>query len=290
MSATPRDVHVIGPPFSGSTLLGNALNGHPAIAHVGEVSAIPQFGIGADDDRCHLCLALGRECPVWTGPTLKRLVGAGAAGAIDVLREAAGAPVLVDSSKWVSWLHASDPLRRLGDRPVQVLLCVRSPFAFVDSVCRRDGIEAWQGANLWRDIVFDALRTLGHLGLPVMTVRYEDFAFAPEPVLRRICRFLDIAFDPGMLRFWETPVHAVSGNAGAFVWYDGYVHRGLRADKGVWSEADAATAAGYATRGFGGWVDDKWRARQDDRIRREIAGTPLLSDLATLVGYDLTQP
>jgi hypothetical protein len=283
------DLQVVGTPYSGSTLLGNALNAHPAIAHVGEFSALPAFGFEPIDDQCHLCLALGRDCPVWTPETIERVSAAGPRGAFDVLREVTGAPVLLDSSKWVPWLYRTEPEGRRASRRVLALLTVRNPFAFADSVVRRDGVEPWQAANLWRDTVFDALRALGRMSLPLMVVRYEDVARDPAATLGAICRYVDLDFDDRMLRFWETSVHAISGNAGAFVWYPGYVHRGRRDDKGTWSESDATLSDAYRERSFGGWVDDKWRASLGDDGRRQVLGTPMLADLATQLGYDLLE-
>jgi hypothetical protein len=172
---------------------------------------------------------------------------------------------------------------------VRVLVAVRSPFAFASSFRRRErGAPAWQAANAWRDVLFDALRFLGASGLPHMIVRYEDFATAPEPVLRRVCDFLDLAYDPGMLSFWQTDVHALGGNAGAYVWYQGYRHAGRDAgDDDLWTPADAALGERYRARGFGGWSDDKWRDELSAADRREVVQTPGLADLATLAGYDL---
>jgi hypothetical protein len=279
------DVQLVGTAYSGSTLLGNALNAHEAIAHVGEVSSLPAFGIGPPERACHLCAATGRDCPVWTPETIALLAERGPVAAADVLREATAAPVIVDSSKWVPWLHATGPEERLERRRVVVILTVRSPLAFVESVHRRDGAEVWLAANLWRDTMFDALRSVGRMSLPTMVIRYEDLALEPEPTLTRVCRALGLEFDPCMLEFWNIPVHALGGNAGAFVWYPGYRHRGRSADKGTWREEDAAIADAYRERGFGGWVDDKWRTMLGEDARRAVLATPMLADLATLVGY-----
>lgn len=47
-------------------------------------------------------------------------------------------------------------------------------------------------------------RTEAELGPGVMArVRYEDLVLDPEPTLRELCGFLDLAFDGAMLRFYE---------------------------------------------------------------------------------------
>lgn len=57
-----------------------------------------------------------------------------------------------------------------------------------------------QAAALWRSQVCSARRAGNELGPERFTeVRYEDLIASPEPEVARLCAFLDVSMDPGML-------------------------------------------------------------------------------------------
>lgn len=306
----PVAAYIVGTSYCGSTLLGNALNALPGVAYVGEVSRLPAFGVGEAEATCWLCLARGRDCPVWSQDTIGTLGQVGASAALRELARRTGSPTIVDGSKDVRWLWAS-----AADNPdARVIHLIRSPFGFVDTCRQVHQYPAWAAANIWRDTVADAMRSINRLSVPAMLVRYEDLALEPEPVLTKVAAFLNVGFDTAALRFWETPVHAIGGNPGGYAWYPGFVewHRDLvmRLVAGSTTTEEIphalrpfllgdrpSTAAGagefsdtvrsYARRQFGGWVDDKWRRNLDADALAEIISTPMLSELAGLAGYRL---
>jgi hypothetical protein len=160
---------------------------------------------------------------------------------------------------------------------------VRSPFAFCLSYKRRTGNPAWMGAGVWRDTVFDVIRTCAHHGgIPVLTVRYESLAADPGAPLRRVCEFAGRPFDPRMTRFWESPAHPLGGNYGAYVAYPGYRVSGVPGD---WRDSPPR----YAGKPFGGWADRRWlmELRQDEVT--EILYNPGLADAAGLAGYSVAR-
>jgi hypothetical protein len=57
-------------------------------------------------------------------------------------------------------------------------------------------------AAYWRQFVATGCREGRHCR-HYLEVRYEDLVLQPEGVLKRICRFLELKFDPGMLRYFE---------------------------------------------------------------------------------------
>jgi hypothetical protein len=288
-------VYIVGPAYSGSTLLGNALNGHPSIAHAGEIARLPFFDQFNNPHReCTVCArgkAFGQalECPVWTDGLRDRMSRLEPSEALAAYRQAVGVPVIVDGSKDLDWLRRVFPEGRLSTRGrrARVILSVRHPYAFAATCRRRTNLAIWQTANLWRDTVFDALRTLSRIAIPYMIVRYEEFALAPEESLRSISDFIGVPYDERMMNFWEKPVHAIGGNYGAFVWYP---HARRFVETGGYEvEADREVAKSYEQRAFGGWVDDKWRDKLTDADLEQILMTPMLVDTAALVGYDASQ-
>ncbi|MAG35738.1 MAG: hypothetical protein CL878_05770 [Dehalococcoidia bacterium] len=283
MTTSDKNVYILGTAYSGSTLLGSALNGHPLIAYAGEISRLPFFDHGPVGTACFVCDIKGEACPIWTDDLKARMEQRGPGEAVDVYRETVGTPVVIDGSKYAQWLRSVQASQPLPPH-TRVLLTTKNPFSYASSIKRRDGHEAWLAANMWRDTVFDCLRTLVSLGLPYLVVRYEDFSLEPERLLRKVCGFLDVEFDQRVMSFWKQPVHALGGNLGAYVWYKGVMPDSpAPAQKG----GDLHVAQTYEARGFGGWFDSKWR---DELTADEISlvlGTPLLGDLCSMMGYKL---
>jgi len=304
-------VYIIGTAFSGSTLLGNALNALDEVSYVGEVSRLPGFDIGLPESTCLLCLSRGQRCPLWCTDGVAAVKAAGPARALEELARRSASRVVVDGSKHVRWLWAS-AARTPGAR---ILHAIRSPFAFVDTTQRVNGYATFEAANIWRDTIADAIRSINMAGIPSMVVRYEELAYEPERILRGVCDFLDVDFSHDALSFWDHDVHAVGGNPGAYAWYPGFAAwhehliRRLSTGEVVADELPDATQAflrkegirvsevdssdfhgtvrSYSQRKFGGWVDAKWRQRLDAADIGDVMRTPALTELASLVGYDL---
>jgi hypothetical protein len=58
-------------------------------------------------------------------------------------------------------------------------------------------------AAQWRNRVLAARRQARRLRGRYLELRYEDLVADPEPPLRRICEFIELDYDPGMLRYHE---------------------------------------------------------------------------------------
>jgi len=84
---------------------------------------------------------------------------------------------------------------------------VRDPRAAVQSMNASSyySSETVFNALNWRTAIRDGRRLFRELR-PVqeLTIRYEDLVREPAPTLQSVCAFLDEAFEPSMLRFYET--------------------------------------------------------------------------------------
>ncbi len=284
------DVFILGTGYCGSTMVGNALNAHAEMQFVGELNRLPAFKQFESEayrgaplfDRCAVCGTHERyDCPVWTDHLVKELSNSPAGRAADAFRRCRGGEgVVVDGSKNVRWIrHVLESRGRADD--VRIIHCVRSPFAFAASYKKHTGGVAWMGGAMWRDTLFDVIRTAAHYGgIPILLLQYERFAFEPEPSLRRVCDFLGRPFDPAMLRFWEVPVHPLGGNYGAYVRYPNFVASNAP-DK--WKQSTKT----YADKPFGGWRDERWLRDMSKAELTEVMFNPGLADAAGLAGYDL---
>ncbi|MDH4169470.1 MAG: sulfotransferase [Acidimicrobiia bacterium] len=147
---------------------------------------------------------------------------------IEAVRSQSGAAVVVDSTKQISTALL---MRRLP-LDLRIVHLVRDSRGVAyswtkekrkveviddDAMMNRypPALMAWRWLS-W-NIVFASFRLLG---VPVVTVRYEDLIAHPDQTLRRVLRFADL--DAGALDFIERdtidlqPVHSVAGNPSRF--------------------------------------------------------------------------
>jgi hypothetical protein len=281
-----RTTFLVGTPFSGSTLLGNCLNAHPSIFFAGEIARLTAFRRADDavtegEEGCRLCAARGEhECPAWPRDFSAALAPLADIARYRAILDHAKAPILVDSSKGVDWLNA---LHDAGlTAGVTAIICARNPFAVAHSRAQGEPrVNPTAAAIAWREFYVQAIRSLARRGIPSLVVRYETFAFDPAATLRRICDFLGLPVDPGMMTYWETPSHAIGGSGHAFV-------RDANFTAAALNEREADALSYFADKPFGGWVDDRWTQGLSDEEMRQIMAVPTLNDVAALLGYDLS--
>jgi hypothetical protein len=109
-------------------------------------------------------------------------------------------------------------------------------------------------ARFWRDRVMAGRVDGTRLGAErYVEVRYEDLLEDPEGELRRLCAFLDLAFDHAMLRYYERIPEMVIGS-GTHAKLSLPPTKGLRDWRAQMAEADVASfeaIAGDALEAFG---------------------------------------
>jgi len=278
-----RDVYIVGTPFCGSTLLGNALNGHPDISYMGETDRLFPFRINPLPTKCNFCTANDEKCPIWSEDLIDKMTLNGPASVSGLYREIVKAPIVVDGSKHAYWLQKVHAEGGISDDTVAIV-SVRNPLAFANSWRNYTKEPIWQGANLWRDTYFDIFRTLACFNMPYLIVRYEEFAFRPKKILKIFCGFMGISFDSKMMQFWEEPLHSLGGNWGAHVWFKNS-HNLIKFQQDQRHLLSARNA--FKEHTFGGWVDKKWHGRIRPNEISAALTTPYLIELAAFLGYDI---
>lgn len=128
----------------------------------------------------------------------------------DTVREVTGAAMVVDSSK--SYLKAVE-LHRQNPRDVRILLLTRDGRGVMYSNMKRKRSRAESVAG-WVNQYARALPLLRRHVDPahVFQVKYEDLAADPSSEMRRICDYLGLQFEPGMLDFAAVTHHSTDGN------------------------------------------------------------------------------
>jgi hypothetical protein len=210
-----RLVFLIGPPRSGSTLLARMLGAHSAVYAPPEphlVTPLAHLGYYAAVEKAPYD-------PFITQQAMRELVGRlprGEQDYLDALRayadtlyarllEASGASLLLD--KTPAYALVLEFLSRLYPRARYVVL-TRHPVAvwssYVDSFFDGDHQVAHAFNPLLERYVPAIARFLRERPVPLVHVRYEELVRAPEPELGRVCAFLDLAFEPGMVDYGES--------------------------------------------------------------------------------------
>ena len=219
---------------SGSTILDMALGAHSQIVGLGEAVRVldrPRPGeshkgpqrLRGDyrfERRC-TCGALAGDCPAW-GPLLAWLPDHDDRPLVEKFNRLI-APLAVDAPRWmVESFQADEQLldaQALG-RPVRVIHLVRDVRSWVHSEARR-GIErhgrgagvGWRSLLRWWRVNRRLEKRLRRSDCSLFTLGYEELALAPEPAMRRLCSWLEIEFEPAMLRpGLHSSSHIVSGN------------------------------------------------------------------------------
>lgn len=128
----------------------------------------------------------------------------------DVVAGSQERSVLVDSSK--HYLEAVSLYRAAPER-TKILLLVRDGRAVFHSGLKRRHTRR-RAMNAWLKTYRRALPLLHRHVAPedVLRVRYEDLATNPAQELHKICAFIGIRYEPGMLEFRSRPHHLVNGN------------------------------------------------------------------------------
>ncbi|WUH98576.1 sulfotransferase domain-containing protein [Spirillospora sp. NBC_00431] len=294
----PASAFVIGTLFSGSTLIGRDMTTRIAGAHyVGELNNFTQFpGLshGTAGLNCGPCSVLGEECPHFTDTLREQVTYHDILGMHRRLARSLGSSMIIDGSKYVTWLRLAvaqqlaDPAAGRG--PLNVIITARNPIAYSISHRNRTGETLWRGASIWRDTYVDALRTANTYALPHLVIRYEDYMADTERLLERLSGFLHLplAAEPD-----RTVLHDTGGNWSSFVPYLGKEQVERHIERIGGAGRDEAEKFVSPARTY--WNDEKpkadtrWHRSLDADEANAVLGVPGLADVAGLVGYNVAE-
>jgi len=201
-----RNVFVMGAPYCGSTLLGRLLDNHSRIACAGELGLLGQ---AIATRRPCSCGKLIPDCKFWR-PVLALLPGRThrdyRPADYEHLRIALDADVFVDLSKSLCWRMVRWPWSRWWDSPTGFLYLVRDSRAVVASDLRRhQPLAATLAKHFKWEQRFERL-AMSHPER-TLVVHYEKLCAQPGPELRRICGWIGVHYEPGMLELDQGEHH-----------------------------------------------------------------------------------
>jgi hypothetical protein len=208
----PPPVFLIGAPRSGSTLLARMLGAHPEIFAPPEPHLMPPLAHLGFHER----VDQAPYDPVITQEGLRsfvRLLPGGEADWLAALRRAtdhlyeralapSGRRLFLD--KTPAYALVLEFLVKLYP-DARYLVLTRHPMAvwssYVDSFFDGDAGAAHARNPILERYVPAIARFLRERPAPLLHVRYEALVQDPEPVLREICAFLGVAYEPGMVEY-----------------------------------------------------------------------------------------
>lgn len=222
MSGASRGpVFVVGCSRSGTTLLQQMLNAHSRLAiapethfvrlywrRAGEYGDLSDAGafdrllgdVAASDEFAEL--GVDRASFLSGAKRIERSYPAVLRLLLELFARAKGAEVMGEKTP----AHVQHMTRLLDAFPdARFVNVVRDPRAVVNSRLRQSWTHntAADNARFWVEAVQAARRQAPKLGGRLTTVRYEDLVARPEAVLRSLCSFLGMDFEPAMLEYWR---------------------------------------------------------------------------------------
>lgn len=127
-----------------------------------------------------------------------------------IVSETDSRSVVVDSSK-----HYLEAVALYGAAPrrTKVVLLVRDGRAVLHAMLKR-GYSRRKALNAWQLTYRRALPVLRDrvASADMLLVRYEDLATRPAQELHRLCAFIGVEYESGMLEFRSRTHHLVNGN------------------------------------------------------------------------------
>ncbi len=128
----------------------------------------------------------------------------------DTVRSQLGCQMIVDSSK--SYIGATGIYKRKPEN-VRIILLTRDGRGVAYSNIKRNysrnkAVKGWKKYYSRAIRLFDAVMDEKHL----IKVKYEDIVKDPSSEIKRICSFLNLQFEEGMLDFANHTHHITNGN------------------------------------------------------------------------------
>jgi hypothetical protein len=213
--AEPRPApFVVGVARSGTTLLRFMLDAHSQLAIPPETGFIPTVGHLAPLDRegfletvigfeswpdFHLDAALLRER---VRGLVHFSVGEGLRAFYRLYAERLGKPGWGDKTPSYGLLATAIEALLPEARFIHIIRDGRDVALSVRPLWFAPGPTVEDEARHWAEHVGQTRLECGRCRHAI-EVRYEDLVTAPEPALRRLCAFLDLPFEPGMLSWHE---------------------------------------------------------------------------------------
>ncbi len=233
-------VFILGLGHSGGTLLGNILDVHPRILHIGE---IPAPFVKGHRFRCYYCGE--KKCPIWgtlikedfvrtivhdflsyrksqsrIGKFWRKYIQSkknrGGDLYLKIFSVLKGVDIIIDKSLDLNWIEYN---RQNNEYKSLYILLIRDFRGVIASRKRRsNGKELIDIIRTEKSKFKDVLKF--YRKLPANNkeiVRYEDLVIYPDSTLLKVANFLGIQYIEEFLEYYKYPHHIIGGNRNVFL-------------------------------------------------------------------------
>lgn len=207
MATTTNVCFIGGAGHSGSTLVGLMLGAHPEVFYAGEARKSLFLGDLSKPLKKRVCKLCGEDCPIWSRLPSERRAGE---DLYQTLARMTGARIVVDSTKNIDWIERTEVRS-----PHSLIFLARDGRAVVTSRLRKyPETPVREHARQWAEQLRATAALVERFDGPVLRLRYEELASAPDHWVPRLAEFLAIEWVPEMLAPWTTRQHPLGGNNG----------------------------------------------------------------------------
>lgn len=228
-----RVIFIMGVGHSGSTLLELILGSHSKILGLGELANLQEKLDSNPSEPARLCSICPGECELWNSradisvlnryfsnrkrySTLVRQIYRQRKSIYQYFFEWFDAPILVDSSKRVSWIQRQlQPAVHWRKITPILLYITRDGRAVMNSYLRKYADATAEAVSRnWKDNVERMEDFFRRFNGPKTMLAYESLAVKPYETTYWLTDFLGLRFEPEMLQYWKHDHHTCNGNLG----------------------------------------------------------------------------
>jgi hypothetical protein len=259
--ANKKVCFIAGVGHSGSTLLGFVLGSHSHCFYAGEAEKTGHLHNSQEPEEKRVCKICGADCPVWHD-----FVVCEGVDLYEQISTRTKKTIIVDSTKNTRWIRKQIDTLSNTTSELFVIFLQRDGRAVINSWIRKypargagELIGNWARQVGWTQALFDRFDG------KKIKVRYEELATEPERVTRELCAFLEIAYQPDMLSFYQHEHHPLGGNNGTQFLVAKAQGGGIKNPYALLSDRNRAY---YRNHPLGIRLDMRWEQEIDPEVGR----------------------
>ncbi|WP_017305646.1 sulfotransferase [Spirulina subsalsa] len=207
---------IAGTGHSGSTLLGLLLGNHSSSFFCGEGNKSQYIGKENAPARKRFCKFCGADCAIWGELALNPEQDLYEQLTQRIRhKQHQEKTLMIDSTSGTHWIRKQwNYLKATTAQPYLIFL-QRDGRGVVNSYRRKYPERDFREIiNNWLDNIREAQALFNEFTGSKMILHYEELAVNTHAVLKRLCEFLNIAYEPEMINYGNREYHVLGGNNG----------------------------------------------------------------------------
>lgn len=200
---------ISGAAHSGSTLLGLILGSHSSTFFTGEANKVSYFLDPNFEPERKYCRVCGKGCKIWSKIDLDK------DNLYEQLFKLAKKPIIIDSTKNLDWINSQ--LEKLKNIRIETLIIFlkRDVRAVINSMARKYPNRALERLiDDWKKQITETKALYSNFQGKKKIIYYEDLTLNTDQIIKELCHFLEITYEPGMKEYFSKDHHPIGGNIG----------------------------------------------------------------------------